>query len=110
MRKIGLGLLLVLACALALYWAPWLSAEAAEQRVEAAFTAAWAGVADGCGISCQGCGAKGAARAAFGWRVEIEYACGLLPPDRSEYHRRTLLFVSALGTVHEADRRWGFYI
>ncbi len=105
MRKIGLGLLILLACAPALYWAPWLSADAAQQRAEASFTSGWTGVVDGCGINCQGCGSVGAEHVPFGWRVELEYACGLLPADLPEHHRRTVLFVSAFGTVHRVNQQ-----
>lgn len=80
--------------------APWLSAEAAQEKAVAAFTASWSGVADGCGVNCKGCGAVGAERATFGWRVELEYACGLRPADLPEYHQRTTLYVSPVGTVH----------
>jgi hypothetical protein len=36
----------------------------------------------------------------FGYRVEIEYACGLLKEDLKENHETRNLFVSFLGTVH----------
>lgn len=103
MKRAGivLGLLVVLPL---LLWAPWLNAEAAQQRAVASFTSAWSGVSDGCGFDCLGCGAVGATRTAFGWRVEVEYACGLLPADLPEYHRRDTMFVSALGTVHGIKR------
>lgn len=84
--------------------APWLTAEAAQERAASAFTASWSGVPDGCGLNCKGCGAVGAERAALGWQVEIEYACGLLPADLPEYHRRATLYVSPIGTVHGLDR------
>jgi hypothetical protein len=32
--------------------------------------------------------------------VTLEYGCGMLPADTPEYHERTLIFVSSLGTVH----------
>lgn len=103
MRRTGL-VVGVLVGLLLLLWAPWLSADAAQQRAVTAFQSAWSGVSDGCGFNCQGCGAVGATRTAFGWRVEVEYACGLLPADLPEYHRRDTLFVSALGTVHGINR------
>jgi len=104
MKKAGL-LLVVLVGLLLLLWSPWLSAEAAQERAVAAFTSAWSGVDDGCGFNCTGCGAVSARRTLLGWQVDVEYACGLLPADVPEYHRRATLFVSVLGTVHGLGAR-----
>jgi hypothetical protein len=32
--------------------------------------------------------------------VTLEYGCGMIPADTPEYHKRTLAFVSTLGTFH----------
>lgn len=104
MRRVTFFIALFCAAAGLMARAPWLTAEAAQERAVAAFTASWSGVADGCGFNCKGCGAAAAERATFGWRVEVEYACGLLPADLPEYHQRATLYVSPIGTVHGLDR------
>jgi hypothetical protein len=81
-------------------WAPWLDAGEASRRAEAAFETAWQGVSDGCGFNCDGCGAIAARRVPFGMRVQLEYACGLLPADLPEYHQQAEVFVSFAGSVH----------
>jgi hypothetical protein len=93
------ALLLVVLLALAA-WAPWIDAQEAGRRAEAAFEQRWQGVVDGCGFNCQGCGPGAARRALFGWQVSLEYACGLLPADLPEYHQQAGVFVSFAGTVH----------
>ncbi len=93
---IGVITLLLLAMA----WAPWLSADAAGQRATDAFQLNWTGVIDGCGLNCQGCGVTATERRLIGYAVTIEYACGLLPADRPEFHERDTFYVSPLGTVH----------
>ena len=81
-------------------WAPWITPSFAAQRAEDHFTSSWQGVADGCGLHCTGCGAIGTQKVLFGALVELEYACGMLPSDSSEFHQRGIGFVSFLGTVH----------
>jgi len=83
-----------------LLWSPWVTQETARQRTEQALLDAWLNVADGCGVDCNGCGAIQAQRVPFGMLVTLEYGCGMIPADTSEYHERTLIFVSTLGTVH----------
>jgi hypothetical protein len=95
---IGVALLLALAGAAA--WAPWISDSGAKARTVAAFDAAQSQIMDGCGFNCKGCGAVSTRKVAFGRRVRIEYACGLLPADLPQYHRQREVFVSAIGTVH----------
>lgn len=99
-RRLPLALILLLLLLALLAWSPWLSADFARQRAESAFSAGWQGVADGCGLNCKGCGAVQAGKTWFGYRVTVEYACGLLPADSPQYHRRAEGFVSFLGTVH----------
>jgi hypothetical protein len=87
-----------------LAWSPWVTPEAAGQRVEGALQDAWMNVADGCGIHCNGCGAVQLVRVPFGMLVTLEYGCGMLPADTPEYHQRTAVFVSTIGTVHGIPR------
>ncbi|MFH1917264.1 MAG: hypothetical protein ABIJ21_08445, partial [Nanoarchaeota archaeon] len=55
MRKLLLvGILVVLWLILA--WAPWITREYAEEKVNAQFEDSWKNVADGCGMDCVGCG------------------------------------------------------
>jgi hypothetical protein len=91
--------MLVLALAI-LLWAPWITRAYAETRAEQAFSAAWQGVVDGCGFHCSGCGVIEAQKTWFGYRVVIEYGCGMLPEDTPANHQRSAGFVSFLGTVH----------
>ncbi len=89
---------------IAILWAPWITKAWAEARTEQAFEAAWYGVVDGCGFQCEGCGVKGSRRVIAGHKVEIEYACGLIPYDAPEFHMTEEAYVSFLGTVHFVSR------
>lgn len=100
MRKVTAGIAVALTVLAVLAWAPWLPAKAAARRTEEAFTAAWQGVADGCGLNCRGCGVRSIRRLPLGYTVRVEYACGLLPEDTPAYHRSAAVYVSPLGTVH----------
>ena len=73
--------------------APWITKDYAEETVSGQFSSKWQGVMDGCGV-------KGSYRTFFGYAVEIEYACGLLPSDSPEYHRTEELYVTFIGTIH----------
>ncbi|MCT8138416.1 hypothetical protein H1D32_12070 [Anaerobacillus sp. CMMVII] len=81
-------------------FSPWITEGVAENRAISAFENKQKGVMDGCGFNCEGCGVIKSTKVAFGYRVEIEYACGLLEADLKEYHQYKTLFVSFLGTVH----------
>ncbi|MGA9533634.1 MAG: hypothetical protein WBR18_13035 [Anaerolineales bacterium] len=81
------------------FWAPWLTGARAEQRAASAFQASWAGVIDGCGLSCNGCGAVESHWLPFGYSVTLEYACGLIPADTAEYHQRSSGYVPLIGPV-----------
>lgn len=96
-KKLLLVVILLLCLAA---WAPWISQDFARQRAEQQFASAWQGVSDGCGFNCKDCGAKGAVKTWFGYQVDLEYACGMLPADTPEYHKTVHAFVSFLGTVH----------
>ena len=85
-------------------WAPWITRDFAAQRAGEAFTGAWQGVMDGCGLQCKGCGVKEPVKVWFGYWVPLVYACGLLPADTPEYHLTRSVFVSFLGTVHGLDK------
>jgi hypothetical protein len=93
-------LLVVLSLLVLVLWAPWLDARRAETLAEQRFSQAWQGVADGCGLDCQGCGADQAQRVLAGYLVDLEYACGLLPEDDPVYHQRARVLVSVFGTLH----------
>jgi len=93
---IGIALMILLLFA----WSPWITKSYAETKVENVFTSEWEGVMDGCGFNCNGCGITESSRTLFGYSVEIEYACGMLPADTPEYHRQDSIFVSCLGTIH----------
>jgi hypothetical protein len=99
-RKFSSIAVIVLVLTAILAWSPWLTQVSAEDRAVDSFVKAWEFVADGCGISCRGCGAVSSQRVPFGVFVAIDYACGMIPADLPEYHRQITAFVSALGTVH----------
>jgi len=101
LKRILLTLFLLI---LLLAWAPWLSRDTAQRKAEQAFETAWEGVADGCGLNCDNCGAKEAQKTLLGYAVRLEYACGLLPADLPEYHQTVRVYVSPLGTVHGFSR------
>ncbi len=94
------AVLVVSALLLVLLWAPWLTRECAERRLVDEFTAAWQGVIDGCGFNCQGCGVKELQRVLTGYAATIEYACGLLPSERPDFHETRRVHVSVFGTIH----------
>jgi hypothetical protein len=81
------------------FWVPWLTQARAEQRAATAFQTSWAGVIDGCGLSCSGCGPVESHWLPFGYSVTLEYACGLIPADTAEYHQRSTGFVPSIGPV-----------
>jgi hypothetical protein len=100
MQKMILALLIVVSLAALGAWSPWLTQGSAKTRAIQSFNRSWETVVDGCGTNCAGCGAVTSRRVPFGILVTIEYACGLIPQDRPEYHDRANAFVSTLGTVH----------
>jgi hypothetical protein len=81
-------------------FSPWVTESFAKQRAIDAFEDKWKNVQDGCGFDCKDCGVKTSEKTLLGRKVVIEYACGLLPSDSPEYHKKKELFVSFLGTVH----------
>lgn len=98
MRAKGVWVAVGLAVAIGLgFWAPWMTRARAEGQAAATFQAAWAGVIDGCGLDCTGCGAVESHWVPFGYSVTLEYACGLIPADTPEYHQRSTGIVPAVG-------------
>jgi hypothetical protein len=95
-----LTITLALSIIILLAWSPWLTVSSAKVHAVESFNKSWEFVADGCGTMCKGCGAIEAKRIPFGVKVTLEYGCGMMPADSSEYHKQTTGFVSALGTVH----------
>ncbi|NIM95387.1 MAG: hypothetical protein GTO18_16955 [Anaerolineales bacterium] len=100
MSRILKVLALIALVTLILAWSPWISRGFAEERAMDAFTSAWEGVIDGCGFNCEGCGVVDSSRTIFGYVVQIEFACGMLPSDSFEYHQIDTVYISPLGTVH----------
>jgi hypothetical protein len=93
-------LIVILGFSVLLIFAPWITPGYAEETVVRNFETGWEGIADGCGFNCEGCGIVQSERVPFGYRVQIEYACGMLPADLPEFHHRADAFVSLFGTVH----------
>ncbi len=82
-------------------WAPWMSEAGAKESVNAYFEKRNAGIVDGCGFNCDGCGIKSAEKILFGYAVEVEYACGLLPADSKKYHTIKTINVYSFGLTKE---------
>lgn len=99
-RKIILGVFITVVIIALSAWSPWLTQSLAETCAVNSFNKSWATVLDGCGTNCTGCGAIHSKRVSFGMEVTLEYGCGLMPEDTSDYHEQTTGFVSAFGTVH----------
>ncbi len=102
MRRVVLIIIAVVVFVL-IIWAPWLTRQYAEDKVMDQFNRKWEGVVDGCGFSCTGCGVIGTERMLLGYKVEIEYGCGLIPEDSPEYHHFDHAFVSVFGIVTGLD-------
>ena len=100
MKIAHLIILVILLGVIVLIWSPWLTVETAGEIAAQEFTAAWQQVTDGCGFNCQGCGVVAVRRLLFGFSVQVEYACGLLPADEPQYHQAARLYVSPLKSVH----------
>ena len=102
MRRIVLISIAVVVVVLVI-WAPWLTRQVAEDTVIDQFNSIWDGVVDGCGFDCNGCGVIGTERTLLGYKVEIEYGCGLIPKDSPQYHQIDHAFVSVFGIVTGLD-------
>ncbi|UCF62449.1 MAG: hypothetical protein JSV37_07050 [Anaerolineaceae bacterium] len=102
MRRIVVISIVAVVVALVI-WAPWLTRQVAEDKVMDRFNSIWEGVVDGCGFDCKGCGVIGAERTWLGYKVEIEYGCGLIPEDSPQYHQFDQAFVSVFGIVTGLD-------
>lgn len=81
-------------------FSPWITEDFAEDRAIASFQDSQKGIEDGCGFNCEGCGAVQSENVMFGYKVWLEYACGMAEEDRKEDHQTKEFFVSFLGTVH----------
>lgn len=92
--------LLTLFILLLLALSPWVTKNNAKEKALQAFNQEKEEVIDGCGFNCSGCGIKESYKTLFGYKVIIEYACGMLPSDSPEYHQTKIIFVSFLLTVH----------
>ena len=99
MGRIAAILSIIAIVLILLIWAPWLTKQYAKEKVMDQFVSAWDGVVDGCGFDCAGCGVTKSERTLLGFKVEIEYACGLIPEDTPDYHQVDQVFVSVLGIV-----------
>lgn len=93
-------LVVVLSLLVLILWAPWLNAQGAENLAEQGFEETWAGVADGCGLNCPGCGVVQTQRILTGYYVDLQYACGMLPPGDPGQYQVVRVLVSVFGTVH----------
>ena len=82
-------------------WAPWMSEASAKESVNAYFEKQNKGIVDGCGFNCDDCGIKNASKIPFGYSIEVEYACGLLPADSKQYHTIATINVYSWGTIKE---------
>lgn len=79
---------------------PWITKEFATTRAITSFQDSQRDIEDGCGFNCNGCSVIQSKKVMFGYRVEMEYACGLVKKDLKEKHKTRSVFVSFIGTVH----------
>jgi len=87
-----------------LAWSPWIHETYAKERAVTEFELAWLNVADGCGFYCHGCGAIKVKQIAFGKRVTLEFACGMLSADTPDSHQQADVDVSFIGKVYGLPR------
>jgi hypothetical protein len=97
-RKFLITLALSLMLSALAAWSPWVTPWFAEQTGIVQFNLKWMNVIDGCGFNCEGCGATGYRKAAFGAHVTLQYGCGLIYPG--EPLKSSDIFISFLGTAH----------
>lgn len=64
-----------------LAWFPWQSEESAENMARGLFESEQAGIIDGCGFSCEGCGVDSSQKIPFGYLIGLKYKCGMCGPD-----------------------------
>lgn len=95
-----LGFVFLVSLLLLAVWSPWITEEFAKDRASSSFQTSQNDIEDGCGFNCHGCGPLNTKKTLFGYKVQIEYACGLLKEDNTENHEKKWLFVSLIGTVH----------
>lgn len=76
-------------------WSPWLTRDDAQEKTVQAFEEKWKGTIDGCGFNCQDCGVTSNKKVPFGYKIEIQFKCGM-----KNYFRQETYFVSFLGTLH----------
>ena len=92
-NKIIIAALLLTALIIAA-WSPWITQAYAAKKAIEIFNSKQQGIADGCGIKCDGCGAT-ATKVLFGAKVNLKYKCGM-----KDYFVEDSKFVSFIGSVH----------
>jgi hypothetical protein len=71
------GLLIGILLLILLGWAPWLTKEYAGERARDTFTESQVGIIDGCGFNCSACGVISNIKIPFGYKIEIQFKCGM---------------------------------
>ena len=84
--------IIVLSLLILVAWSPWQTKESAEKIVMSAFESEQAGIIDGCGFSCDGCGIESSQKIPFGYLVNIKYKCGM-----KDYFRGESKYVTPIG-------------
>lgn len=100
MKKIIFSVIAFIVIVSGLLFSPWVTESFAKHRAINTFEEQWKNVQDGCGFNCKNCGFKTSEKVLFGRKVVIEYACGLLPSDSPEYHKKKELLISFFGIVY----------
>jgi heat shock protein HslJ len=88
---------------LLLIWMPWMTADKAASIAVSEFNKQQQEIVNGCGFDCTGCGVISSQKIYSGYLVEIEYACGVLPVDKPEFHQRSVVYISPFGTAQLLD-------
>lgn len=90
-------IILIAASLLVLAWSPWITKSYAENKVVSTFKESQKDITDGCGFNCVGCGVTNSNKVPFGYSVDIEYGCGMRPPDARHLNEEDTYFVSFFG-------------
>ncbi|MEV5027945.1 hypothetical protein [Paenibacillus sp. LPE1-1-1.1] len=100
MKKIIFSVIAFIVIVSGFLFSPWVTESFAKHRAINALEEQWKNVQDGSGFNCKNCGFKTSEKVPFGRKVVIEYACGLLPSDSPEYHKKKEMFISFFGIVN----------
>jgi hypothetical protein len=80
-KKSIIIIIVILLAFLISLWAPWMSEEFVENRINGYYETMNAKVTDGCSIKCGDCGILSYEKTFFGAEARVHVRCGLQYPD-----------------------------